>query len=138
MDAMLAYETIGDNVIATDPYYGTYIGELQSISTGFDGTVFGTVKILACIEYPCQYAIIFTEKAVERKPFRYKDLKKFDIKGMSTHVAKIPNYFDALKVALNKAIFNAQGKELQILEMHFKDYALFLRDSRGNKGGENA
>lgn len=107
MKASEVIESIGDIVIASAAEYGSYIGEIVGIrsTVGYQASI----KVLACVEYPFQNALIYKEIIYERKPFEFGSVQHFPIEGVESYYGSVPDYDEALREALGTAIQNSTG-----------------------------
>lgn len=119
-----ALDIIGDLVEATDPHYGTYIGTLTGIYPSRSGYSLAKVKILACIDYPSQRAIIYTDNLFERKPAKKGDEIIFDMSSIIPYVGGRPDYRKCLADALIKAVHKETGIFKEVLNQHLKEVGL--------------
>jgi hypothetical protein len=106
----------GKIVYAADEFHGSYIGEVVGTRTSPVNTV--QVRILACLSYPRQYAEIFTDKQVERKPYPYYSIQNFAVDNVGGYVGAVPDYHRSIINALNIAIKKCRPVELAILLRH--------------------
>lgn len=107
---------VGDIVHATDPFHGSYIGEVVHIRKSPVFTI--QVNILACISYPRQHAEFFTDKPAERFPYKYNAIQCFSYDCIGKYVGKIPEYNRSVNNAINNAIKKCRPVELPILLRH--------------------
>lgn len=117
-----AIDYVGDKVIATDPLYGTYIGILEGLNKyikEYHGIERAKVRILACIEYPSQKALLL-DTIKRKKPFGYCEVENFDLGSVELYTGEVPDYEYSVQTSLEKAIKKATGKELQILQSYRK------------------
>lgn len=112
-----AIDYVGDKVIATDPLYGTYIGILEGLNKYIIERA--KVRILACIEYPSQKALL-QDTIRPRKPFNYCEVENFDLGSVELYTGEVLDYEYSVQTSLEKAIKKATGKELQILQSYRK------------------
>lgn len=84
---MLGIHTL---VKATDEGYGEYIGEVVGFKLN-PAPVYH-VKILACIKYPSQNALIFKDHQFKRSPYPYLSQQIFPISTVLLYTGEIPDY----------------------------------------------
>ena len=94
-----AIDSIGDIVIATDIAYGTYIGILEGLNRYVSERA--KVRILACIEYPSQRAIL-QDTPKPRKPYEYCEIERFDLKAVELYCGEVPDYEESVQQAYEK------------------------------------
>lgn len=107
---------LGDIVYAMDTFRGAYIGKVVNIRK--TPAHVAQVQILACLSYPKQYAEIFTDKPVERNPYRHLSTQNFLIENVGEFVGEIPDYKRSINNAINIAIKKCRPEELPILLRH--------------------
>ena len=100
-----AIDSIGDIVIATDIAYGTYIGILEGLNRYVSERA--KVRILACIEYPSQRAIL-QNTPKPRKPYKYCEIENFDLESVEPYFGKVPEYSESVISALRSDGKNEQ------------------------------
>lgn len=110
------YDDLGKLVVAKDSFYGNYIGRIHG-TTAKDKV---SVQILACIKYPHQQAIIFSEQFVSRDPYPFGSIRKFDIFDLQSYSGEIPDYKESVKTALKEALLSARQNDNIELIIRFK------------------
>lgn len=117
-----ARESIGDLVIATDQFWGRYIGELVDVYC--QPLWRAKVRVLACVTYPSQSAIM-GPAPFQRHPYKYVEIENFDLGGLEPFNGDtIPDYDTSVNTALDKAIGKSVGEYKRILLRHKSGQAL--------------
>lgn len=108
--------TVGEIVHASDAFYGSYVGKVIEIRES--PAKVAQIQILACLSYPKQYAELYRDKPVERKPYLYLSIQAFPYSNVGKYVGDIPNYSRSVKNSLNNALKKCRPVELPILLKH--------------------
>lgn len=87
-------------VIATDEGYGEYIGKIVGYRNN-PAPVY-MVKILACVKYPSQNALLIKHVHFKRKPYPYKSVQIFHASNCNPYNGPIPDYEASIKEAYRK------------------------------------
>lgn len=107
---------IGDIVHASDPFHGSYIGEVVHMRKSPVLAI--QVNILACISYPRQHSEFFKDKPAERFPYKHYSIQTFTYDSIGKYVGKFPAYDRSIQNAINNAIKKCLPVELPILLKH--------------------
>jgi hypothetical protein len=115
-------ESIGKTVLASDQYWGSYIGVLK----GYFMTPFGIrvkVDICATIEQPSQSAILYKDSHFRRKPYKNGSIVNFDLFNIQLIDIweGVVNLDEALKLIISEALNVKLGQAVEISEQEWDE-----------------
>lgn len=76
-----AIESVGNMVVASDEFWGTYTGILKEVIQTRVGMI-GKVKIIENIGKPRQHAVFFPQNRYDRLPYAKDSIKRFSIENI--------------------------------------------------------
>ncbi|HEX9058577.1 MAG TPA: hypothetical protein VF941_00185 [Clostridia bacterium] len=112
MNIDTAQKSYGKQVLASDPYWGSYTGLLISTFNTIVGTR-AKVQIDKCIEQPCQYAIVFYDVPYAREPYSSGEIKNFNLNNVQLSKGGL-DLEDRLKNIVAVALEARLGKKVEI------------------------
>lgn len=115
-------ESIGKNVLACDPYWGSYIGVLKGYfrtNVGFRARV----HILKNIEQPSQAAILYKGINFTRKPYENGSIVNFDPVNIQLidNREEVVNLDEALKLIVSEALKVKLGQAVEITQQEWDE-----------------
>jgi hypothetical protein len=136
MDLSTALKNYCEVVIAIDPFYGRYIGQLESADRIRPEHFKCKVEILSVLEYPSQRSQLQKNTYYERKPYEYKSMQYFMLDDVELYSSNISTeYFtpDFYAESVKQAITSKIG-EYGLCDDHEKAILLdHLSELRGLK-----
>lgn len=115
-------ESIGMNVLACDPYWGSYIGVLKGYfraNVGFRARV----HILKNVEQPSQSAILYKDSNFTRKPYENSSIVNFDPVNIQLidNREEVVNLDEALKLIVSEALKVKLGQAVEITQQEWDE-----------------
>ena len=118
MNIETAQKCYGKQVLASDPYWGSYEGHLIETFKTHVG-IRARVLIDKCVEQPSQYAIVF-HTPYARKPYSSGEIQNFNLDNIQLSKGGL-DLEDRLKKIVFEALEAKYGKKIIISHSQWED-----------------
>lgn len=117
-------QSMGKTVLASDPYWGSYLGKLVDCFKTSVGQR-ARVIISETVEMPSQCAIVYKDSFVRREPYKYGCIVSFDLCNIQLYEIEnrevIVSLEDALKEIVAKALEAKLGYPVEVTHREWED-----------------
>lgn len=113
---MKASVSLMDFVIVKTEFGDSYIAQIVGIKDRFINCL--EVKIMACIYYPSQKALLYKDAIKERYPLEFGFIHKCSLNSIELYYGTIPEYYDIMARVLEETFLIETEADREIFERH--------------------